>query len=47
MNKETTITRKIELTGEITQEQKDRLMLIADKCLIHKLLVNPIKILTT
>lgn len=47
MSKETTITRKIEFTGELTQEQKDRLMLIADKCPIHKLLVNPIKILTT
>lgn len=47
MSKETTITRKIEFTGDLTQEQRERLMLIADKCPIHKLLTNPIKITTT
>lgn len=47
MSKETTITRKIEFTGELTQEQRERLMVIADKCPIHKLLTNPIKITTT
>ena len=47
MSKETTITRKIEFTGDITQEQRERLMVIADKCPIHKLLTNPIKITTT
>ncbi|SHG32822.1 putative redox protein [Pedobacter caeni] len=40
MNEATVITRKIELTGE----QHDRLMQIADKCSIHKILSNPIKI---
>ncbi|RZJ79807.1 MAG: OsmC family peroxiredoxin [Flavobacterium sp.] len=47
MSKETTITRKIEFTGDLTQEQRERLMIIADKCPIHKLLTNPIKITTT
>lgn len=47
MSKETNITRKIEFTGDLTQEQRERLMLIADKCPIHKLLTNPIKITTT
>jgi putative redox protein len=47
MSKETTISRKIEFKGEITSEQRERLMVIADKCPIHKLLTNPIKILTT
>ena len=46
MSKETTISVKIEFTGEITDEQRERLMVIADKCPIHKLLSNPIKILT-
>lgn len=45
MSKETTISRKIEFTGELTDEHRQRLMIIADKCPIHKLLSNPIKIL--
>jgi len=46
MSKETTISRKIEFTGDLTDEHRQRLMIIADKCPIHKLLSNPIKILT-
>lgn len=46
MSKETTITRKIELTGNLTDEEHQRLMQIADKCPIHKILRNPIKIET-
>jgi len=46
MSKETTISRKIEFTGNLTDEHRQRLMIIADKCPIHKLLSNPIKILT-
>ncbi|WP_214227622.1 OsmC family protein [Pedobacter sp. B4-66] len=46
MNKETTITRKIELIGSLTDEERQRLMQIADKCPIHKILSNPIKIET-
>jgi len=47
MSKSTTISRKIEFLGPITQEQRERLIQIADKCPIHKLMSNPIKILTT
>ncbi|SFH48186.1 OsmC family protein [Pedobacter insulae] len=46
MDKSTTITRNIELEGELDDQQRERLMQIADKCPIHKLLTNPIKILT-
>lgn len=46
MSKETTISRKIEFTGDLTEEHRQRLMVIADKCPIHKLLSNPIKIIT-
>lgn len=46
MSKETTISRKIEFTGELSDEQRQRLMVIADKCPIHKMLSNPIKVLT-
>ncbi|WP_199141303.1 OsmC family protein [Pedobacter sp. ASV12] len=47
MSQETTISRKIEFTGALTHEQRERLMQIADKCPIHKLLSNPIRILTS
>lgn len=47
MNKETTITRKIEFLGSLNSEERERLMQIADKCPIHKILTNPIKIETT
>jgi putative redox protein len=44
INAGTTITRKIEFTGALTEEERKRLMVIADKCPIHKILSNPIKI---
>lgn len=47
MSKETTISRQIEFFGPITAAQRERLLVIADKCPIHKLLTNPIRILTT
>lgn len=47
ITKETTITRKIEFAGDLTSEQRVRLLQIADKCPIHKLLSNPIKIVTS
>ncbi|PXY42935.1 OsmC family protein [Flavobacterium hydrophilum] len=40
-------TRKIELTGEIDESQRQKLHLIAEKCPIHKTLTNTIKIQTT
>lgn len=47
MSNATTISRKIEFFGELTEEERKRLMIIADKCPIHKILTNPIKIETT
>ncbi|MFD0941480.1 OsmC family protein [Pedobacter boryungensis] len=47
ITKETTISRKIEFIGNLTSEQLERLEQIADKCPIHKLLSNPIKIITS
>ena len=46
MSKETTISRKIELLGDLSEEQRERLLQIADKCPIHKILSNTIKIET-
>ncbi|MNK25637.1 OsmC-like protein [compost metagenome] len=46
MDKSTTIERKIELHGDLDEEQRKRLMMIADKCPIHKILSNPIKIIS-
>jgi putative redox protein len=47
MDKSTTIMRKIELQGNLNDQQRERLMQIADKCPIHKLMSNPIKIETS
>jgi putative redox protein len=43
----TTISRSIDFSSEITAEQKERLLLIADKCPISKLLKGKININTT
>ncbi|MBB2144708.1 OsmC family peroxiredoxin [Pedobacter sp. LMG 31464] len=47
MSNETTITRKIEFVGDLDSEQRVRLLQIADKCPIHKLLSNPVRIVTS
>jgi len=47
MSSETRITRKIEFSGDLTEEERQRLLVIADKCPIHKMLSNPIKIETS
>lgn len=41
------IDRVINFTGNITDEQRARLLEIADKCPVHKLLTNPVEIKTT
>jgi putative redox protein len=43
----TNITRNIEFTGDLTPEERDRLITIANKCPVHKTLTNPINIQTT
>lgn len=40
------ITRHIELTGSLDEEQRNRLLQIANACPIHKTLQNPIEIST-
>ena len=44
MDKGTIIERKISLKGDLDDDQRKRLMIIADKCPIHKILSNPITI---
>lgn len=43
----TFITRKVEFIGNLDTEQRDRLLQIANKCPVHKILSNPIAISTT
>lgn len=43
----TILNRQIELIGNLSNEQKERLMTVANKCPIHKALSNPIEINTT
>jgi len=38
------IHRQISLTGDLSEEQKSRLLKIADQCYVHKILSNPIHI---
>ncbi len=40
------INREISLKGDLTDEQRERLLQIANKCFIHKTLSNPILINT-
>lgn len=40
------LTREISLQGNLTDEQKERLLEIANKCPIHKLLTSEIEIAT-
>ncbi|WP_051189670.1 OsmC family protein [Daejeonella oryzae] len=42
----TFIKRHIHFEGDITEEQKSRLLDIADKCPLHKVMTNPIVIST-
>ncbi len=41
---ESLISRKIKLIGDLSEEQKEGLLAIANKCPIHKLLMSHIKI---
>ncbi|MES2747600.1 MAG: OsmC family protein [Bacteroidota bacterium] len=44
---ETTISRTLSFSSEISDEQKERLLLIADKCPVSKILKNKVTIKTT
>jgi putative redox protein len=41
-----TIDRKIVLHGELTDEQRERLLQVANACPVHKILTRPIAINT-
>ena len=43
----TNITRDIEFVGDLSPEERERLLVIANKCPVHKTLTNPINIQTT
>ncbi|MEI6002025.1 OsmC family protein [Paraburkholderia bengalensis] len=42
----TAIDRQIVLTGDLSDEQQERLLQIANACPVHKILTNPISIRT-
>lgn len=41
------IQRDIQVIGDLTDEQKARLLMIAEKCPVHKILTNPNQITTS
>ncbi|WP_143306801.1 OsmC family protein [Chitinophaga vietnamensis] len=43
---DTWIEREIHLRGDLNEEQRNRLLEIAEQCPIHKLLSNPVHIIT-
>ncbi len=45
-NNSTNIVCNVDLVGDLSPEQRQRLMIIADKCPTHKILTNPISIET-
>jgi putative redox protein len=44
---QTQVVRKVELIGNLTEEQRERLLGVANACPVHKMLSNPIEILTS
>lgn len=42
----TVIRRQLIMTGDLDEAQKQRLVAIANKCPVHKILTNPIEIMT-
>ncbi|WP_442591603.1 OsmC family protein [Pedobacter sp. AW31-3R] len=46
LSKDTRISMKMEFEGDLSTAQRQRLLEIADKCPIHKILTNPIAIET-
>jgi putative redox protein len=45
-DQKTVYTSEIEITGNLTPEQKDRMLQIAKLCPVHKTLTNPVEIQT-
>ncbi|HQS51867.1 MAG: osmotically inducible protein OsmC [Sphingobacteriales bacterium 17-39-43] len=42
----TSINRKLEFIGNLTEEQRTRLLAVANACPVHKILTNPVEIST-
>jgi putative redox protein len=42
----TNITRQVNFTGTLTDEERSKLLAIANKCPVHKMMSNPIAITT-
>jgi putative redox protein len=42
----TVVIRRIEFVGDLDDQQRSRLMKVANACPIHKILTNPIEIIT-
>ena len=40
----TMLHKETQMTGDLTEEQRERLKMIGDKCPVHKTLLNPISI---
>ena len=45
-NKQSVFTRDIQLVGDLTAEQREKLLDIADRCPVHKTLSNGVAILS-
>jgi len=43
----TSFTREITITGDLTEEQRSRLLIIANKCPVHQILTHAIEVQTT
>lgn len=43
----TSINRKLEFIGNLTEEQRTRLLAVANACPVHKILTNPVEISTS
>jgi len=41
------IEREIEIAGELSAEQRQRLLEVAERCPVHRTLMNAVKIVTT
>jgi putative redox protein len=46
MTEKSTYTTAIHIEGNLSGEEKDRLIQIAKRCPVHKILMNPIEIIT-
>ncbi|HCI58423.1 MAG: OsmC family protein [Bacteroidetes bacterium] len=46
LNNKTVVQRKVNFSGNLSDEQKNRLLQIANVCPVHKVLTNPIEIFT-